>query len=104
MYAIIKSLVCFDVLYVVALEVPEDSAAAYRTVHGYMLTFCLTSDPSSLSQAREVQPQDKTHIRPILVAVGLLLAPDGFQMVLDADNTSKSTDFSSSLSVFTKTQ
>lgn len=57
----------------------------------------------SLSQARDMQPQVRTDIRPILVAVGLLLAPDDFQMVLDADNTSKSTDFSSLLSVFTKT-
>uniref|UniRef100_A0A8C3GBE6 Uncharacterized protein n=1 Tax=Cyclopterus lumpus TaxID=8103 RepID=A0A8C3GBE6_CYCLU len=32
----------------------------------------------------------QTDSRPILVAVGLLLAPDDFQMVLDADNTSKS--------------
>lgn len=31
MYAIIKSLVCFDVLYVVVFEVTEDSVAAYRT-------------------------------------------------------------------------
>lgn len=51
-----------------------------------------------------MQPKDKTDSRPILVAVGLLLAPDEFQVVLDADNTSKSTDFSSSLSVFAKTQ
>ncbi|KAM3606725.1 uncharacterized protein V6R79_022079 [Siganus canaliculatus] len=43
-----------------------------------------------MQQARDISPQDKTDIRPILVAVGLLLAPDEFQMVLDADNTSES--------------
>ncbi|XP_041803927.1 cilia- and flagella-associated protein 46 [Chelmon rostratus] len=43
-----------------------------------------------MQQARDMQPQDKTDNRPILIAVGLLLAPDEFQMVLDADNTSKS--------------
>ncbi|XP_032397492.1 cilia- and flagella-associated protein 46 isoform X2 [Etheostoma spectabile] len=42
-----------------------------------------------MQQARDMLPQDRTNIRPILVAVGLLLAPDDFQMVLDADNTSK---------------
>ncbi|KAK2922244.1 cilia- and flagella-associated protein 46 [Channa argus] len=42
-----------------------------------------------MQQARDVQPQDKTDSRPILIAVGLLLAPDDFQMVLDADNPSK---------------
>ncbi|KAK5853567.1 hypothetical protein PBY51_014709 [Eleginops maclovinus] len=42
-----------------------------------------------MQQVRDMQFQDRTDIRPILVAVGLLLAPDGFQMVLDADNTSK---------------
>ncbi|XP_031140179.1 cilia- and flagella-associated protein 46 isoform X1 [Sander lucioperca] len=42
-----------------------------------------------MQQARDMQPQVRTDIRPILVAVGLLLAPDDFQMVLDADNTSK---------------
>lgn len=51
-----------------------------------------------------MQPQDKTDSRLTLVTVGLLLAPDDFQMVLDADDTSKSTDFSSLLSVFNKTQ
>ncbi|XP_042358180.1 cilia- and flagella-associated protein 46 [Plectropomus leopardus] len=43
-----------------------------------------------MQQVRDMQPQDRTDCRPILVAVGLLLAPDDFQMVLDADNTSKS--------------
>uniref|UniRef100_A0A3Q4I318 Cilia and flagella associated protein 46 n=1 Tax=Neolamprologus brichardi TaxID=32507 RepID=A0A3Q4I318_NEOBR len=43
-----------------------------------------------MQQARDMPPQDKTHFRPVLVAVGLLLAPDDFQMVLDADDTSKS--------------
>ncbi|XP_045926168.1 cilia- and flagella-associated protein 46 isoform X3 [Micropterus dolomieu] len=42
-----------------------------------------------MQQARDMQPQDKTDRRPILIAVGLLLAPDDFQMVLDADDTSK---------------
>ncbi|XP_034078590.1 LOW QUALITY PROTEIN: cilia- and flagella-associated protein 46 [Gymnodraco acuticeps] len=42
-----------------------------------------------MQQARDMQPQDRTDVRPILVAVGLLLAPDDFQIVLDADNTSK---------------
>lgn len=51
-----------------------------------------------------MQPQDKTDIRPTLIAVGLLLAPDDFQIVLDADSTSISKYFSSSISVFTKTQ
>ncbi|XP_026212735.1 cilia- and flagella-associated protein 46 isoform X2 [Anabas testudineus] len=41
-----------------------------------------------LQQARDMQPQDKTDIRPTLIAVGLLLAPDDFQIVLDADSTS----------------
>ncbi|XP_044070722.1 cilia- and flagella-associated protein 46 isoform X2 [Siniperca chuatsi] len=47
------------------------------------------SDSLTLQNARDMQPQDKTESRPILIAVGLLLAPDDFQMVLDADNTSK---------------
>lgn len=52
----------------------------------------LLSDPSrSLPQTREVKPQEKTDARPTLVDVGLLLAPDGFQTVLDADDVSKST-------------
>ncbi|XP_051232115.1 cilia- and flagella-associated protein 46 [Dicentrarchus labrax] len=42
-----------------------------------------------MQQARDMQPQEKTDSRPILVAAGLLLAPDDFQVVLDADNTSK---------------
>ncbi|KAK1905517.1 Cilia- and flagella-associated protein 46 [Dissostichus eleginoides] len=42
-----------------------------------------------MQQARDMQPQDRTDVRPILVAVGLLLSPDDFQIVLDADNTSK---------------
>ncbi|XP_026046614.1 cilia- and flagella-associated protein 46 isoform X3 [Astatotilapia calliptera] len=42
-----------------------------------------------MQQARDMPPQDKTDFRPVLVAVGLLLAPDDFQMVLDADDTSK---------------
>ncbi|XP_063348312.1 cilia- and flagella-associated protein 46 [Pelmatolapia mariae] len=43
-----------------------------------------------MQQARDMPTQDKTDFRPVLVAVGLLLAPDDFQMVLDADDTSKS--------------
>ncbi|XP_073337460.1 cilia- and flagella-associated protein 46 isoform X1 [Pagrus major] len=42
-----------------------------------------------MQQVRDMKPQDKTDIRPILVTAGLLLAPDDFQMVLDADNISK---------------
>ncbi|XP_040906348.1 cilia- and flagella-associated protein 46 [Toxotes jaculatrix] len=41
-----------------------------------------------MQQAKDMQPQDKTDTRPILVSVGLLLGPDDFQMVLDGDNTS----------------
>ncbi|XP_074502975.1 cilia- and flagella-associated protein 46 isoform X2 [Sebastes fasciatus] len=40
-----------------------------------------------MQQARDLHPQDRTG--PILAAVGLLLAPDDFQMVLEADNTFK---------------
>ncbi|KAK2823968.1 hypothetical protein Q5P01_021143 [Channa striata] len=42
-----------------------------------------------IQQARDMQSQDKTDTRPVLISVGLLLAPEDFQMVLDADNTSK---------------
>ncbi|XP_068423801.1 cilia- and flagella-associated protein 46 isoform X2 [Clinocottus analis] len=42
-----------------------------------------------MQQARDMPTQDRTDNRPVLVAVGLLLAPDDFQMVLDADNASK---------------
>ncbi|XP_060943811.1 cilia- and flagella-associated protein 46 [Limanda limanda] len=42
-----------------------------------------------LQQSREMQPQDKKNIRPVLVAVGLHLGPDDFQIVLDGDNISK---------------
>ncbi|XP_044228761.1 cilia- and flagella-associated protein 46 isoform X1 [Thunnus albacares] len=42
-----------------------------------------------MQQARDLKPEDNTDSRPILVDVGLLLAPAYFQMVLDADNTSK---------------
>lgn len=34
-----------------------------------------------------MQPKDKTDSCPILIAVGLLLAPHDFQMVLDADKS-----------------
>lgn len=51
----------------------------------------------NIFQARDMKPQDGTDSRPILVAVGQLLAPDHFQMVLDADNTDKSTHFSFSV-------
>lgn len=47
--------------------------------------------PTSLSQVSDLQPQHKTDIRPILVSVGLLLAPDDFQIVVDADDASGST-------------
>ncbi|XP_034040296.1 cilia- and flagella-associated protein 46 [Thalassophryne amazonica] len=43
-----------------------------------------------IQQARDMQFQNMTDSRPVLVAVGLLLAPDEFQMVLDADNPSES--------------
>uniref|UniRef100_A0A3B4YJ43 Cilia and flagella associated protein 46 n=1 Tax=Seriola lalandi dorsalis TaxID=1841481 RepID=A0A3B4YJ43_SERLL len=43
-----------------------------------------------MQQARDMEPKDKTDTRPILVAVGLLLSPDDFQMVLDGDNPSTS--------------
>lgn len=52
----------------------------------------LSSDPSRfLPQTAEMKAQEKTDVRATLVAVGLLLAPDGFQTVLDADDVSKST-------------
>lgn len=47
--------------------------------------------PFSLPQVKDIQSQDKTNARPILVSVGLLLGPDDFQTVLDGDNPS--TDF-----------
>lgn len=54
------------------------------------VTFC----PIGLCQVRDLHPKDETDIRPTLVSVGLLLAPDEFQMVLDADNVPESNDFS----------
>lgn len=77
----------------------EESVAAHRTAVKCMSTrWHSIWHPAlpSLWQAREVQPQEKTQARPILVAVGLLLAPDAFHMVLDADNTPKGPGFSSS--------
>lgn len=53
------------------------------------LTFCSIC----LSQIRDVHPTDEPDLHPTLVSVGLLLAPDEFQMVLDADNC-ESTHFS----------
>lgn len=47
-----------------------------------------------LCQVRDLHPKEETDIRPTLVSVGLLLAPDEFQMVLDADNIPESNDFS----------
>ncbi|XP_076025398.1 cilia- and flagella-associated protein 46 [Genypterus blacodes] len=41
-----------------------------------------------MQQAKDVQPQDMTDSRSTLIAVGLLLAPEAFQMVLDAEDTS----------------
>uniref|UniRef100_A0A672I175 Uncharacterized protein n=1 Tax=Salarias fasciatus TaxID=181472 RepID=A0A672I175_SALFA len=41
-----------------------------------------------MQQIKEMQPEDRANSRPMLVAAGLLLAPDDFQMVLDADDTS----------------
>ncbi|KAM4591923.1 cilia- and flagella-associated protein 46-like [Odontesthes bonariensis] len=43
-----------------------------------------------MQQTRDMPPRDNTDDRPILVSVGRLLAPDDFQMVLDADDTSGS--------------
>ncbi|XP_069001354.1 cilia- and flagella-associated protein 46 [Embiotoca jacksoni] len=40
-----------------------------------------------MQQVKDMQPQEKTDTRPLLMTVGLLLAPDYFQMVLDADDT-----------------
>ncbi|XP_029962388.1 cilia- and flagella-associated protein 46 [Salarias fasciatus] len=42
-----------------------------------------------MQQIKEMQPEDRANSRPMLVAAGLLLAPDDFQMVLDADDTSQ---------------
>ncbi|XP_041867180.1 cilia- and flagella-associated protein 46 isoform X2 [Melanotaenia boesemani] len=42
-----------------------------------------------MHQTRDLPPGDNTDTRPILVSVGLLLAPLDFQMVLDADDISK---------------
>lgn len=54
----------------------------------------MTFSPIGLCQVRDLHPKDETDIRPTLVSVGLLLAPDEFQMVLDADNIPESNDFS----------
>ncbi|XP_072246405.1 cilia- and flagella-associated protein 46 [Leuresthes tenuis] len=43
-----------------------------------------------MQQTRVMLPRDNADSRPILVSVGRLLAPDDFQMVLDADDTSES--------------
>lgn len=43
-----------------------------------------------LCQVKDLHPKDETNVRPTLVAVGLLLAPDEFQLVLDGDNLSES--------------
>ncbi|KAM6916250.1 cilia- and flagella-associated protein 46 [Xenentodon cancila] len=42
-----------------------------------------------LQQIKDMPSQANLDIQPLLVSVGLLLAPDDFQTVLDADNTSK---------------
>ncbi|XP_037829580.1 cilia- and flagella-associated protein 46 [Kryptolebias marmoratus] len=42
-----------------------------------------------LQQARDMPPRSEADMRPVLVSVGLLLAPEDFQTVLDADNTSE---------------
>lgn len=39
-----------------------------------------------------MQPSEQTSCGPVLVSAGLLLAQDDFQMLLDADNTSKGAD------------
>ncbi|XP_055083461.1 cilia- and flagella-associated protein 46 [Periophthalmus magnuspinnatus] len=44
---------------------------------------------ATLMQQVKDMPDDNTDSRPVLVAVGLLLAPEGFQVVLDADDPSK---------------
>ncbi|XP_056147442.1 cilia- and flagella-associated protein 46 [Lampris incognitus] len=43
-----------------------------------------------IQQVKDWQSQAVAESRPILVNVGLLLAPEAFQMMLDADSTSKS--------------
>ncbi|CAG6017918.1 unnamed protein product [Menidia menidia] len=43
-----------------------------------------------MQQTRDMPPQDHTDSRAVLVSVGLLLAPDDFQVALDADDTSGS--------------
>ncbi|KAM3842817.1 cilia- and flagella-associated protein 46 [Diretmus argenteus] len=40
-----------------------------------------------MQQCRDMQPEDMTYCRPVLINVGLLLAPDAFRMVLDADSS-----------------
>ncbi|XP_035982462.1 cilia- and flagella-associated protein 46 [Fundulus heteroclitus] len=42
-----------------------------------------------MQQIKDMPPQHSTDRRPILVSVGLLLAPDDFQTLLDADDPSK---------------
>lgn len=63
------------------------------TCRGVSSCLNLTLYPICLSQVRDLHPQDQTDIRPTLVSAGLLLAPNEFQMVLDADDTSESTNF-----------
>ncbi|XP_072306320.1 cilia- and flagella-associated protein 46-like [Eucyclogobius newberryi] len=45
----------------------------------------------TLMQQVQNMPVDYTDSRPVLIAVGLLLAPDDFEVVLDADDLSKAT-------------
>ncbi|XP_056903879.1 cilia- and flagella-associated protein 46 isoform X4 [Takifugu flavidus] len=67
-------------------------------VHLLQLRTALDQTPSRredkaaqlLQKVRDLHPKDETDIRPTLVSVGLLLAPDEFQMVLDADNIPES--------------
>uniref|UniRef100_A0A8C4ZTJ3 Uncharacterized protein n=1 Tax=Gadus morhua TaxID=8049 RepID=A0A8C4ZTJ3_GADMO len=69
------------------------------TVHRLRLRATLYSAPSRpedraamlLQQAKDKAPKDSIDIRSTLVQAGLLLAPDAFQIVLDADCTPEST-------------
>ncbi|CAL8368626.1 unnamed protein product [Gadus morhua 'NCC'] len=70
------------------------------TVHRLRLRATLYSAPSRpedraamlLQQAKDKAPKDSIDIRSTLVQAGLLLAPDAFQIVLDADCTPESSD------------
>ncbi|KAJ3610538.1 hypothetical protein NHX12_022630 [Muraenolepis orangiensis] len=72
-------------------------AAAVQRLHlrGTLYsTPCRPEDRAAmlLQQAKDKPPQDVTDIRPTLVQAGLLLAPDAFRTVLDADGAPESSD------------